>query len=76
LFLNAGVVSDVESEDLEVSIGEYIRVGEPPNLNTYVVESIDSNGVVCCRDATDDNEDPIYMSLKEANRRYNKYIRY
>jgi hypothetical protein len=76
LFLNQGVVSDVESEDIEVSVGEFIRIGVPPNLNTYEIESIDENGVVCCRDATDNSGDPVFMSLKEANALYNKYIRY
>jgi hypothetical protein len=75
-FLRDGVISDVESEDLEVSAGEFIRIGVPPNLHTYFVDSIDSNGVVCCKDATDENEPPVYMSLKEANTLYNKYIRY
>jgi hypothetical protein len=68
--------SDVESEDLEVCVGAYIRIGTPPNLNTYVIESIDSNGTVCCKDATDDNEDPVFLSLAEANELYNRYIRY
>lgn len=76
MFLNNAVVSDVESEDLEVSIGDYLRIGVEPNLNTYVVESIDAKGIVCCRDATDDHEQPIYMTLKEANYQYNKYTRY
>lgn len=76
IFLNDGVASDVESEDIEVSEGDYIRIGVPPHLNTYVVDSIDCNGLVCCKDVTDDNEEPIYMSLKEANLQYNKYIRY
>jgi hypothetical protein len=76
LFLNDGISSDVESEDIEAAVGDYIRIGAPPHLNTYVVESIDSNGLVCCKDATDENDEPIYMSLKEANLQYNKYIRY
>jgi hypothetical protein len=77
LFLNPeGIVSDVESEDIEVNVGDYIRIGTPPNLNTYVVDSIDQNGVVCCKDVTECNDEPIYMSLKEANSQYNKYIRY
>jgi hypothetical protein len=42
-------------------------VGTPPNLNTYVVDSIDKQGVVCCKDVTECNDEPIYMSLKEAN---------
>jgi hypothetical protein len=68
--------SDVESEDLEVSVGAYIRIGSPPNLNTYVIESIDSVGTVCCKDVTDDNEAPVFLSLEEANELYNRYIRY
>jgi hypothetical protein len=76
MFLNNDVPSDVESEDIEVSVGEYIRIGVPPNLNTYVVVSIDNNGIVCCADASDENTAPIYMPLKKANFLYNKYIRY
>jgi hypothetical protein len=76
MFLNTGEISDVDSEDLEVSVGEYLRIGVPPHLHTYIVDSIDSNGVVCCKDATDENEEPIFMSLNEANYIYNKYIRY
>jgi hypothetical protein len=76
LFLSDGVPSDVESEDLEVSPGVCIRIGNPPNLNTYIVDSIDSNGQVCCKDPTDDSDPPVYLSLEEANELYNKYIRY
>jgi hypothetical protein len=76
IFLNNGIVSDVESEDIEVSVNDYIRIVNPPNLHTYYTESIDSNGVVCCKDVTDDDQEPIFMSLKEANTLYNKYIRY
>jgi hypothetical protein len=67
IFLNTGVVSDVESDDIEVSVGSHIQIGNPPHLMTYVVDSIDGNGVVCCMDATVDTEEPIHMSMKEAN---------
>jgi hypothetical protein len=78
IFLNVGALaaSDVESEDIEVGVGDYIRIGDPPALLLYEVESIDSNGVVCCKDATDSSHDRVHMSLKEANELYNKYIRY
>jgi hypothetical protein len=68
--------SDVESEDLEVSEGVLIRLGLPPNLSTYIVESIDIGGRVCCKDSTDELAVPVFLSLKEAKRRYNQYIRY
>ena len=72
------VASDGESEDLEVQVGDYIRIGSPPNLDLYIVESIDSNGRVCCKDPTNDSDDsvPLFLSLAEANGWYNKYIRY
>jgi hypothetical protein len=76
IFLNSGVVLDVESEDIEVSVGDHLRIGAPPLLMTYVVASIDRNRIVCCVDVTDENEEPIYVPLKEANLLYNKYIRY
>jgi hypothetical protein len=65
--LSDGAPSDVESEDLEVSVGVYIRIGTHPNLITHVVECIDDNGRVRCRDATDDEQAPVYLSLVEAN---------
>jgi hypothetical protein len=70
------VVSDVESEDISVSVGDYIRIGTHPDLITYIIDSIDENGVVCCKDATDDSYEPVFLSLGEANALYNKYIRY
>jgi hypothetical protein len=74
--LTNSVPSDVESEDLEVRVGVLIQLGSPPNLVTYVVDSISENGTVCCKDPTDDDEPPVYLSTAEANHSYNKYIRY
>jgi hypothetical protein len=76
VFFNKGVVSDVESEDIKISVGDCIRIGAPPRLLTYIVDSIDQNGIVCCKDVSNDTVEPVYMSLKEANKQYNKYIRY
>jgi hypothetical protein len=73
--LTAAVVSDVESEELEVRVGVYIRIGIPPNLETYVVDSID-NGLIHCKDPTDDDADVVVLSIEEANELYNRYIRY
>jgi hypothetical protein len=73
--LTTGVVSDVESEELEVRAGVYIRIGTPPNLITYIVESID-DGMVCCKDPTDNSEPPVFLTVDEANELYNRYIRY
>jgi hypothetical protein len=74
--LSTEVVSDVESEDLEVTEGVLIRLGSPPHLSTYIVDSIDTAGNVFCKDPTDENEAPVILKLEEANRIYNKYIRY
>jgi hypothetical protein len=68
--------SDVESVDLEISEGDLIRLGSPPHLTTYIVDSIDQNGQVRCKDPTDDNEPHIIITREEANLRYNRYIRY
>jgi hypothetical protein len=51
-------------------------LGSPPNLTTYIVDSIDLEGQVCCMDPTDENAPPIFISIDEANQRYNRYIRY
>jgi hypothetical protein len=67
---------DVESEDLEISEGSLIRLGLPPHLTTYIVDSIDSEDQVCCMDPTDENAPPTFISIDEANQRYNRYIRY
>jgi hypothetical protein len=71
IFLNDGAALDVESGD----IGDYLRIGVPPHLNTYVLDSI-NNDVVCCKNVTDENDTPIFMLLQEANLQYNKYISY
>jgi hypothetical protein len=60
--LSTTVVSDVKSEELEVRPGVYIRIGSPPQLETYVVDSID-NGVVRCKDPTDDKADTVVLTV-------------
>jgi hypothetical protein len=73
--LTNAVVLDVESEELEVRAGAYIRIGTPPQLETYVVDSVD-NGLVQCKDPTDDDADTVVLTVSEANELYNRYIRY
>jgi hypothetical protein len=65
------LASDMESKDLDVSKGDVIRLGSPPHLSTYMVDSFDINGNVCCKDPTDENEAPVFNSLEEAKQRYN-----
>jgi hypothetical protein len=74
--LTGDITSDQESEDLEVREGVLIRLGSPPHLTTYIVDSIGNDGMVRCVDATDENEAPVFLTLEEAKTRYNKYIRY
>jgi hypothetical protein len=76
MFLNDGAVSDVESEDISVGVGDCICIGNYLELFTDVVDSIDENGVVCYKEVTNDTGEAVYISLEEANERYNKYIRY
>jgi hypothetical protein len=74
--LKRAVVSDAESEELEVQVGSHVRIGTPPILVTYEVESISASGIVRCIDPTDDEEPAVELTLREANELYNKYIRY
>jgi hypothetical protein len=73
--LGHAVVSDVESEELEVRPGVLIRIGTPPDLETFVVDSV-NEGVVRCKDPTDDEAETVILSVQEANDLYNRYIRY
>jgi hypothetical protein len=68
--------SEAESEQLEIEIGSFIKIGSPPNLSTYQVESISQTGIVRCIDPTDDDEPYVELPLAEANELFNKYIRY
>jgi hypothetical protein len=77
IVLSTEITSDGESEDLSVSIGDLIRLGSPPNLTTYIVDSIDYNtGKVCCKDAADEDEPHVFITLEAAKKQYNQYIRY
>jgi hypothetical protein len=73
--LSSSVVSDVESEELEVRPGVLIRVGNPPNLETLQVDSVEK-GMVRCKDPADSDADTVVLGLTEANELYNRYIRY
>jgi hypothetical protein len=74
--LSTDLASDAESEDLDICVGALIRLGSPPHLNTYIVESIECDGTVCCKDPADEHEAPVFITMVEAKRRYNEYIRY
>jgi hypothetical protein len=73
--LSNPVVSDVESKELEVRVGVYIRIGVPPNLETYVVNSVE-DGKVRCKDPTDEDAQTVILTVCKANELYNRYIRY
>jgi hypothetical protein len=76
IVLSTGLSSEGESEDLDITEGDLIRIGTPTHLTTYVVHSIDGDGNVCCKDPTDDQEGLVYLTMDEAKRRFNEYIRY
>jgi hypothetical protein len=73
--LSNSVVSDVESEELEVQVGVYIRIGVPPNLETYVVDSVEDR-IVRCKDPTNQNAHTVILTVSKANELYNRHIRY
>jgi hypothetical protein len=73
--LSTGLSMDAKSEDLDILEGDLIRLGTPTHLTTYIVDSIDVDGNVCCKDPTKDHADLVYLTMEEAKRRFNEYIR-
>jgi hypothetical protein len=64
VFTNSDSESESESSNLQVEVGDYIAVD---GKKVYVVSAIDANGTVRCVSPTCPVNEPVVMTLQQAN---------